>query len=93
MIAQLILCSIAIFSRTTSCEALIYAVYISLNLALIPTPILIPIYFKPIRKQLCIWLSCCVLKKSMAKHMSKRSSTVEGSGSAHGPEKAMKVVV
>ena len=91
-IAQLILCFIAIFSRTKSSEALTYAVYTSFNSAIIPTPILIPIYFKPIRKQLCIWLSCCMLKKRMAKHMSKRSSTVEGSGSANGPEKAMREV-
>ena len=90
--AQLILCFIAIFNRTTNSEALIYAVYTSFNAAIIPTPILIPIYFKPIRKQLWNWLSCCQLKKRMSKHMSKDSSTVEGSGSAHDPEKAMKEV-
>ena len=92
MAAQLILCSIAVFSRTTSSQALIYAAFTSFNSALIPTPILIPIYFKPIRKQLCIWLSCCMLKKRMAKHMSKHSSILEGSESVHGPEKAMKEV-
>ena len=92
MAAQLILSSIAVFSRTTSSQALIYAAYTSFNSALIPTPILIPIYFKPIRKQLWNWLSCCMLQKRMAKHMSKDSSTVEGSGSVHGPEKAMKEV-
>ena len=74
-------------------DKLIYTCFTMLNSALIPTPILIPIYFKPIRKRLRHWLCCCVLKRSMARHMSKRSSTVEGSGSAHGPEKAMKVVV
>ena len=74
-------------------DKLIYTCFTMLNSALIPTPILVPIYFKPIRKRLRHWLCCCVLKKRNAKHMSKHSSTVEGSGSAHGPEKAMKVVV
>ena len=74
-------------------DKLIYTCFTMLNSALIPTPILVPIYFKPIRKRLRHWLCCCVLKKRNAKHMSKHSSTVEGSESVHGPEKAMKVVV
>ena len=66
----------------------IYTVYTLLNVSLIPTPILISIYFKPIRKRLHHWLCCCMLKKRMVKLMNNRN-TVEGSRSAHGPEMAM----
>ena len=66
----------------------IYTVYTLLNVSLIPTPILIPIYFKPIRKRLRHWLCCCMLKKRMVKLMNNRN-TVAGSRSVHGPEMAM----
>ena len=81
-----------IYPTIDSAEGWIYTGYTLLNSALIPTPILILIYFKPIRKKLWNWLSCWMLKKRMAKHMSKHSSNVGGSGSANGPEKAMKEV-
>ena len=66
----------------------IYTVYTLLNVSLIPTPILIPIYFKPIRKRLQHWLCCCMLKKRMVKLMNNRN-TVEGSRSVRGTEMAM----
>ena len=72
-------------------DKLIYTSFTLLNLALIPTPILIPIYFKPIRKRLWHWLCCCMLKKRMAKLMNNRNM-VEGRQSVHGPERAMKEV-
>ena len=50
-------------TQVKASDELIYAVYTLLNSALIPTPILISIYFKPIRKQLWHWLCCCRLKK------------------------------
>ena len=68
-----------------------YTAYTLLYCALIPTPILIPIYFKPIQKQLWRWLHCCMLKKRKATQMNN-SNTVEGSSSAHVAEKAMKEV-
>ena len=83
---------IAIYPTIDSAEGRIYTAYTLLNSALIPTPILILIYFKPIRKKLWNWWSCWMLKKRMANHMSKHSSNVGGSGSASGPEKAMKEV-
>ena len=42
--------------------ALTYISYTLLNLALIPTPVLVLIFFKPIRNRLWQWLCCCVLK-------------------------------
>ena len=69
----------------------VYTAYTILNCALIPTPILIPIYFKPIQKQLWHWLHCCMLKKRKAKQMNN-SNTVEGSSIAHVAETAMKEV-
>ena len=81
-----------VVSQTTlDYEVRTYTSYTLLNCALIPTPILIPIYFKPIQKQLWHWLHCCMLKKRKAKQMNN-SNTVEGSSSAHVAEKAMKEV-
>ena len=80
-----------VVSQTLDYEVRVYTAYTILNCALIPTPILIPIYFKPIQKQLWHWLHCCMLKKRKAKQMNN-SNTVEGSSSAHGAEKAMKEV-
>ena len=48
------------------------AFYISialLNIALIPTPILVLIFFNPIRERLWQWLCCCVPKKRKAKYI------------------------
>ena len=75
----------------TDARGPIYAAYIFLNVSLIPTPILITIYFKPIRKRLHHWLCCCMLKKRVVKLMNNRN-TVEGSRSVHCPERAMKEV-
>ena len=47
---------------------LTYTSHTFLNAALIPTPILVPIFFKPIRKRLQHWLCCCVPRKRMDKH-------------------------
>ena len=75
--------------QPTAQKAWVYATYILLNSALIPTPILIPIYFKPIRKQLWHWFCCCMLKKGKAIN---KSNTMEGSSGAHVAQKAMKEV-
>ena len=81
-----------VISQTTlDYEVRVYTAYTLLNCALIPTPILILIYFKPIQKQLWHWLHCCMPKKRKAKQMNN-SNTVEGSSSAHVAEKAMKEV-
>ena len=55
--------------------AVTYIPYTLLNLALIPTPILVLIFFKPIRDRLWQWLCCCVPKKRKAKciHMINNS--------------------
>ena len=50
----------------------IYTAYKLLNSALIPTPILITIYFKPIQKRLWHWLCCWILKERMVKHLIKK---------------------
>ena len=47
----------------TAFAELIYAAYALMNAALIPTPILLLIYFEPIRKRLWRWLCCCAPKK------------------------------
>ena len=81
-----------VISQTTlDYEVRVYTAYTLLNCALIPTPILILIYFKPIQKQLWRWLHCCMPKKRKPKQMDN-SNTVEGSSSAHVAEKAMKEV-
>ena len=49
--------------------AVTYISYTLLNLALIPTPILVLIFFKPIRDRLWQWLCCCVPKKRKPKHV------------------------
>ena len=46
-----------------------YSAYILLNAALIPTPILVFIYFKSIWQRLWQWLRCCVLKTRKAKYI------------------------
>ena len=46
-----------------------YSAYTLLNAALIPTPILVFIYFKPIRQRLWQWLRCCVPKARKAKYI------------------------
>ena len=47
----------------TAFAEVIYAAYTLMNAALIPTPILLLIYFEPIRKRLWSWLCCYVPKK------------------------------
>ena len=46
-----------------------YSAYTLLNAALIPTPILVFIYFKPIQPRLWRWLRCCVPKTRKAKYI------------------------
>ena len=46
-----------------------YSAYTLLNAALILTPILVVIYFKPIRQRLWQWLRCCVPKARKAKYI------------------------
>ena len=46
-----------------------YISYTLLNIALIPTPILVLIFFNPIRERLWQWLCCCVPKKRKAKYI------------------------
>ena len=48
--------------------AVTYISYTLLNIALIPTPILVLIFFNPIRERLWQWLCCCVPKKRKAKY-------------------------
>ena len=54
---------------------LIYTSYTLLNAALIPTPILVLIYFEPIRKRLWQWLCCCMPKNVKNNNIHKNSST------------------
>ena len=75
--------------QPTAQEAWIYTAYTLLNSALIPIPILIPIYFKPIQKWLWRWLHCCM--PTRAEEMNN-SNTVEGSSGAHVAPIAMKEV-
>ena len=82
---------LAVSQTTLDYEVQVYLPYTLLSSALIPTPILIPIYFKPIQKQLWHWLHCCMPKKRKPKQMNN-SNTVEGSSSAHVAETAMKEV-
>ena len=51
-----------------------YAAYTLLNVGLIPTPILIVIFFKSIRKRLLHWLCCCIAKKRKAKRNHNNSN-------------------
>ena len=55
-------------------HTLIYIGYTFLNAGLIPTPILIVIFFKSIRKRLLHWLCCCTAKKRKAKHNHNNNS-------------------
>ena len=48
--------------------AVTYIPYTLLNIALIPTPILVLIFFNPIRERLWQWLCCCVPMKRKAKY-------------------------
>ena len=49
--------------------AVTYISYTLLNIALIPTPILVLIFFNPIRKRLWQWLCYCVPKTRKAKYI------------------------
>ena len=51
--------------------AVTYISYTLVNLALIPTPILVLIFFNPIRERLWQWLCCCVPKTRKAKYIRK----------------------
>ena len=59
--------------------AVTYISYTLLNMALIPTPILVLIFFNPIRERLWQWLCCCVPKKRKSKHV-YNSNNLEVSG-------------
>ena len=61
--------------------AVTYIPYTLLNIALIPTPILVLIFFKPIRDRLWQWLCCCVPRKRKAKciHMINNSEVPRSS--------------
>ena len=74
--------TIAVLPKHFHYEVRHYTAYTFLNCALITTPILYTIYFKPIQKQLWHWLHCCMPKKRKAKQMNN-SNTVEGSSSAY----------
>ena len=54
-----------------SVHVVIYSIYISLNATLIPTPIIVLVYFKPIRERLWHWLCCCLPKKRKEKILNK----------------------
>ena len=56
--------------------AVTYIPYTLLNIALIPTPILVLIFFKPIRKRAWQWLCCCMPKKRKAKYIHNNNSEV-----------------
>ena len=71
-------------TAATTVEELIYTAYVLLNAALIPTPILVIIYFTPIQKRLRHCLCCCC-GPNKDKHVYK-SSNVEGSNGTHGTE-------
>ena len=58
-------------------EELIYTAYVLLNAALIPTPILVLIYFKPIQKRLWHCLCCCC-RPNKGKHVYKSSNGTHG---------------
>ena len=74
---------------TIAGKELIYTAYTLLNLALIPTPILITIYFKPIRKRLCHWLCCCMQRKAWESPRAQLASWKACSISNHVPEEAV----
>ena len=48
-----------------------YTPYTLLNAALIPTPILVLVYFKPIRERLWHWFCCCVPKNRKEEILNK----------------------
>ena len=70
---------VSIKEQDTAFAEVIYIAYMMFNISLIPTPILIPIYFKPIREKLHHWL-CCILKRK--KNRIRRSSTANSSSRA-----------
>ena len=54
--------------------AVTYISYTLLNIALIPTPILVLIFFNPIRERLWQWLCCCVPKARKCKYIHNSSN-------------------
>ena len=62
-----------------SVHMVIYSIYMSLNATLIPTPIIVLVYFKPIRERLWHWLCCCLPKKRKEEILNKyfRKNEVE----------------
>ena len=54
-----------------SVHVLLYSFYILLNAALIPTPIIVLVYFKSIRERLWHWLCYCVSKKRKIETLDK----------------------
>ena len=59
---------------------LFYAAFTLVIVGLIPTPILILIFFKSIRKWLLHWLCCCMAKKRKAKHNHNNDNNNNGEG-------------
>ena len=59
-------------------RTLIYAAFTLVNAGVIPTPILILIFFKSIRKRLLRWLCCCMAKKRKAKHNHNNNNNGDG---------------
>ena len=56
--------------------AVTYIPYTLLNIALIPTPILVLIFFNPIRERLWQWLCCCVPETQKDKYIRNSNSKV-----------------
>ena len=54
-----------------SAHVVIYSFYTLLNAALIPTPIIVLVYFKPIRERLWHWLCCCLPKERKEEILNK----------------------
>ena len=61
-------------------QLLLFIAFTFLNAGLIPTPILILIFFKSIRKRLLRWLCCCMAKKRKAKHNHNNNNNNNGEG-------------
>ena len=56
-----------------------YNAQVLLDLSLIPTPILLIIYFKPVRMYLKRWVCCCLGKKTgtLAGENGKKNTTMD----------------
>ena len=61
----------------------VYIGYTLVNAGLVPTPILIPIFFKSIWKRLLHWLCCCMAKKRKAKRKHNNNYNNNNNGDDH----------